>query len=495
MNITIAKPLFLTTLSLIFLLLACSNPSEEEENNNDNWEWRDELTKAHSTLLYDTGSIVTGDTVWYDVTVQKGYTYVFEYEGGSENGSSDISIGVSILAPDSTFVGDYGYRTTFKPSVTGTYKIGVVVWWSYNDAPGPFYYMISMREFEPIPDEFSGKWLLIKTIDSAFGGKRENFYSLSNAKEVLEFSGDSITTYHFFPPYDSISSYSYFFAGTSESEKEYAVSENYLILSETSDYGSYTEVYERYSGAVEELTWHVREDFEVPEELLGTWYFSYYKRKEADNILGDFEYDSSEASYNSIGEANCIYVISRDSVTEYRKEGGWKASKSTTPKNDNYNLLTRSSRIHDQLIYEEYYTNVSIDDDGTETFQSTMRIEKYSKYTGELPPKEWTEIVLPTSYTTLYPGKDFTEAFNKGDSLWFQIPVIKDENYQFEVTSDGFNSYLYMISEDKTLLNDTFWASRLNFTANYNGYYYILLTAGYAVSEDASFSVSFTFDN
>lgn len=439
-----------------------------------------------SIILSDSGTLSENDTIWYELEAEMG----FSYEVGRSY-YNDYGIELKIVAPN----GDMLDTRDFKAYADGIYRIGVYLSHTYNNYSGPFSYKIFAKRHNPVPDKLSGKWLLVKEGGSAFGGSSEYFYSSADAMSLMEIRNDSITDYYFESYADSVSSYSELFSSSWMSEMKYTLSDNQLTFITGNSHGNYYEVYEKYTGSVDDLNW-AKENLKAPSELIGTWYLSSEKWREYEFEDGEIYDESGENIYNSGAESDAIYVISSDSITIYNKDRRWNFSVSTSPVSEYYWLVAQSTINGNSFTTEEYETDTWTNIDGTEESESFMEIETFTNYSGPLPPIEWGRVTLPESYTDIKLGEGYSGTLDSGDSLWFRIPVSYAEEYQFTVTSGNFDTYLSMISQDETAQgsDDDSGAdllSSLHFIADIDGFYYVLLT-GYSSSDEGTFALSYS---
>ncbi|MGM0443951.1 MAG: lipocalin family protein [Fibrobacterota bacterium] len=405
-------------------------------------------------------------------------------------------MGTTLITPN----GDTVKNDCFRADTDGIYQIGLSVAHTFHNYSGPFQFTIFVNKYAPTPSTFSGKWLLVKEVNTAFGARSEIAYSPSKALSLIEFRNDSLTEYRFGTYNDSVYHTTNLFAGTWKSNAEYNMSENKLTFHSGNDYGSYSEVYEKYTGSVNDLMW-ANKNCKAPAEFIGTWYLSYEKRKwreswNEDGIIGEETEDFREKKYNSGAESGVIYTITSDSVTIYSRGRDWTLEIGTYPAGEFVPFFDQSTVKGSRFTSEECDAYIWTNDYGLQEFEIHKEIRTFSEYAGPLPPAEWNEVPLPSDYTDMQTGHEYSGTLHADDSLWFRIPVLTGRNYHFTVTSGNFDTYLSMISQEKTLQGSDDNSgddllSRLEFTADLDGFHYVLLT-GISTSTEEDFTVAYS---
>lgn len=475
-------PLLICATLLIFLTGCFENSSSSDGDSGTTGK----SNSTGVTKVSDSNSVSKDDTTWYEVATKTGYSYTIDLRY-KDNGYYLSHVTVS---PGNNKTNDYSFRSLSD----GIYRVGVYVNYAHDTATEPFEFSFSVKEYPPMPAEFSGKWLLVKEKGSAFGGSSEFLYSTANAMEVLEFRNDSVIDYGFDAYNNELSVDAVLFASSWESEMKYTFSGNSLLLSSSNKYGSSSFHYEKFEGDINSLKW-ARQDFKAPSELIGTWYLSLEKWRGVEFEDGELYEEQDEEIYNSGEESQYIIVITRDSVTSYSKSG-FTVDTSKYKASEYYWRLSNYS-IEGNTFTKAYYESESWDEDGVEEYESWSEIETYTKHLGFTPPLEWYEVNMPSIQTALPLNMQHSAAITLGDTLWYKIAVEEDSSYDVTFTQDdNCDIDLYVLDADTTQIETIHESNESqSFTATVTGEYYLAVILDYINDKNSAMTYSIKYEN
>jgi len=470
----------------LILHVACDNNPTGDENQTDTDYAQREATKTFdgTGVLSQAFTLTEEDTLWYQFNAEAGFSY-----STSDLYYGDFDLGVIFMDPDGIIIEDEAILV----NNSGAYQVGVFLdWFDESDTyTGTFV----VAKYPAVPTELSGMWLLVKAGGTAFGESSFTTFSASNASELIEIRNDSIITYEYEAYEDELYTYSELFAESWQRYMKYGVNGNRLTFYLGSELGSYSLVYEKYSGDTSTISW-AGSTFKAPEGLIGTWYLSYEKWREYEAGDGEVFDESAEEIYPAGAASREIIEITSDSVTFYYKSREWDIEIETEPVRENYWLLSNAVISGNQFTVKECAAGTWTEVDGTVEEEAYMEIVSYTRYSGDAPPQGWSEINLPTSYVDMALDGEYTGDLSAGDSIWFRIPVTTGQRCTFEVTSGDFDTYLAFISSSTEYKGSDDdggenTLSRLDFTAQTNGYYYVVL-AGFSKSSTGNYTVEFS---
>lgn len=462
----------ISTLLLFLIFIGCDSTTNSDNGNKSN---------GSNTLISDTSVAVK------TFNVKEGYSYSVDID---QDNYDDYDLDFFIISDSEDTIVDY---TSFKASNDGVYSIIIYVDDFDPDYTGSFGYSINIDELAPLTDNYTGKWILVSESFKYKDYSQSFPYSITNADQVIEFRNDSLfrSTYDSGEE-DSIYTRSYLAIDSWLFDLDVNINGNTLTFSVSNSSISGTFVYEKFTGSFSDITWEEQNaSNSVPTAMIGTWYLSYEKEIGEEHWEGESEFFDEENTYNNGAESYEILVITEDSITIYENDGFGQYSSYTESIEDYYYMLKYSSIQNGKIISEE----VECELEGSDWYGYYGK-EEYSPYTGDLPPTEWLEFELPTTYTDVNLSETKSGTLNAADTVWYRISVTSGTEYTFKIIDAQFDTYFSMVNESKELVNSNDdWGddllSLLSFTASEDGYYYVALTA-FSTSEKGTYSLSFT---
>lgn len=471
--------LFILCAFTLVTFTSCFESSSGDDGDSGTFNSTGTITVSDSNM------VSKNDTIWYDVSVKSGHSYNLDLRYGD----GDYYMSCIIISSTGDTLRDYSFRA----DADGIYKVGIIAY-SYNsDVNGPFEYSFRVTAFPPMPVGFSGKWLLVKTKGSAFGGSSERLYSTANAIRVIEFRNDSVIEYGYNSEADDTTSYAELFSDSWERHFRYSFSGNNLILSSSNKYGSASIHYERFEGDLNSLNW-IKKDFKAPSELRGTWYLSYEKWREVEVGAGYFYDEEDEDIYSSGEESRKIYVITADSITTYRKSF-FSVDSSKGPVSDYYWLLDQYTFSGNSFTNEEYSSFTWQDDEGEE-YEAWSEIETYTKHLGFTPPLEWYQINMPATQIALPLNTQHSAVISLSDTLWYRIPVVSGTSYDVSFTEEEYCDIdVFVLDSDTTYINSPSGENGWHdFTAQHTGTYFLAVILDYAEGSNTTSTYSIKYE-
>ncbi len=402
----------------------------------------------------------------FNFTGKAGKSYVITITDTSDNYYLKIA---SIVAPNGDDVPEMNNYTSSARALvahqSGEYTVHIMVSNFENNigAHDQFPFTIRIEE-AATPSGLNGKWLLVRESGHAFGKGYTRVYDAASSSDLIEFRDDTLIRYSYEVQGDSVRVYPQIFADNWRSHLNFLVSDSTLTLSDGNKDGSYSEHYIRYSKNVSDLIWEIQ-SFTVPTELIGMWYNSSIEYRWHDFRDGELDTETVDEEYSPT-ETNNIYVITADSVYSYSRRG-------FSYRLNSYE--TKDSWLHEVAeVGEHSFSNISAgyEDEGDVDYDVGYDISRYSRYSGDLPPSQWTDISIPNSTISLVDDETHSDrTFKRSDTTWFKLPVDEGESYRIKSTVRGGDISMYLIdSEPKQI---TYFNGNHFFTANSTGEYYI----------------------
>ncbi len=333
-----------------------------------------------------------------------------------------------------------GESMTFVAPSSGTFTIQVEAT-IHIDLPRDYEYKVTVIE-TTIPVSVQGKWVLVSESGAALGKSFENKTTYPNTDEVLEFRGDSLFSYTFVPYGDTVHVEKSFFVDSYESNMDFSMDGDTLILTQENGENYYAASYKKYDGSIENVTWGTV-TYEVPDELIGTWYLSREENSYEEYINGVEQIEELDYPYSSASESNMIYVITKNSVTRHFRHG-FSASQSEYSIPKEYYFLSEAIVSGDQFTvgwagYEET---------GPIDWYAGYEFETFTKYSGHTPPEEWFLVPVSEETTPLENGVTFrNDSPTKSDTIWLTFSMEAGKTYRYETLNSGCEL-------DFTLVND-----------------------------------------
>lgn len=471
----------ISTLLLFLIFIGCDSTT-----NNDSGAGT-KINVGNNDLVDEDGTLASESSVEVKTfNVKKGYSYSVDID---QDDYDNYDLDYFVISS----AGDTILEDNFKADSASVYS--VIIFADYVDPSytGTIGYSLTINEQAPLSTDLNGKWVLVSENYTYKSYSQSFTYSTSNADEVIEFRNDSIyrSTYDEYEE-DSIYTRGYLAVGSWLFDLNVNINGNKLTFSLSNSSVSGSFVYEKFTGSLSDITWEEENASNtVPTSMLGTWYVSYEKEIGEEHWEGESEYFDDEETYNNGGESYEILVLTTDSVTIYSNDGFGQFSKYTESIEEYSYMLKYASMENGKIVVKE----VECEIEGSNWYGYYAK-EEYSPYTGDLPPTEWLEFDLPTTYTDVNLSETKSGTLAEKDTIWYRISVTSGSEYTFKIDNAEFDTYFSMLNESKELVdsNDD-WGddliSLLSFTAAEDGYYYIALT-GFSSSSKGTYSLSFT---
>lgn len=466
----------------VTLLIACDTVNKDDDKNGSgsviNFENKDKLVEFDTTISEN-------DTIINEVNAQKGDAYTIQII----NNTIKYDVDFFILTPDNDTITNW----SFVADTNGTFKVVSFVNDVDNGYTGDFNYSLKIVKNNPLPESFNGVWCLTEEKYSFDGETVCYTYDKDSAEKVLVVSNDSVIDYY----YDTYSSelsinYSSFKALSYYLNMNVELKENMIICSLSNKYGSESHKFEKVNGTINDIHWIGENEIKVPTEMIGIWYKSYEYEKEVGGYLGVIESSYYEISYSSVELTDLLMQITADSVIEWYNAGLGKISRSAWHISDADLFVIPGSLS----VYKDTLKCIDVYFEGDEVeIGAEHDVEHYTKFTGELPPSQWTSFDLPQTAITLPLEDTLTLSLPAGEDVWFKVSASQGSEYSVRLNSINFSAFIGVSTASKERLEGTYHiageSTSITFSSYESGDYYVLLRSTNS-DDSGSYSISYT---
>ncbi len=375
------KFLHLCIVVFISITISCSDDSSSSVTSAD--KLSEVEGEEFSVTQVETGltSFVNDDddlTFTFEATLGNSYEIVLDQ-------SNDLDYYNELAMEVSTPSGTDINQKSFVAKENGTYTVVVSLSNGLEAEPDQCTFSYSILEAPSTKGKYDGNWLLTEIHTEAFGKAHTKSFTATNAQSYFEIKNDSLFEYYFDSYGDSIGSHAELLMSSYIASMNVEVTIDKLILLYSHEYGTASRTYSKYTGDWKELLWD-EQDFEVSNDLIGTWYLASEEYESYECEDGDMEEFSIEETYDSGENSYKIISITKDSIAYYRYLSGSIIDEYVLSNNKDYNFLKDIEKNDDMLVHE--YLEVLLED-GEEI--ATYGKDIYKKYDGELPPVEWNK--------------------------------------------------------------------------------------------------------
>lgn len=411
----------------------------------------------------------------FECTAGKSYTLEF-YQATVEYYTSP---NLTITFPDGSIDSNY----TFICSESGKYHFKITPPSAHDAWPYSFEYRLT--EFSSLESALDNQWLFMRRVITAFDKSQTFTADRENAMRTLKFSNDSCIFTFYDIHGDTLYESREIFAESEYANSKYQLDSTTLTFTDKNPYGTYTDIYTLYSGTAEELTWE-GEILKVPEDLLGTWYYSSNTSRSIHNTTGTVVNDSSSEFYSSGDESFYIISIMEDSVVTYNRGFGYVDSASYSIKEIFY-FLQDLERVSDKTGDIVLQNEVNSWQSGG-YYSVSYSCSEYKKYTGSDPASGW-KTKSPSFVPSLELGEPFFREVEGGDSIWLELSLEGGNQYEIEFNNSTIGYYSSFFINASTMEPEYFTKF---YSANATGKYYLVLFVYKSEDHSEIPSVSFS---
>lgn len=375
------KHIFLLLLLFTFIYLSgCDTVTDSSNNNNGEDTITGTKLNINTEILDSVVNVSAMGDYYHFLDVKAGYSYNIHLDFNPPN----LKGIVSTTLP---FEDDIEYGYFFTPKNDGLCSLKIQFYGMQGEINAS--YSIKVFEYSSIPKNYEGKWLLKKETPEFNGYQTSWYYDVSSAYELIEIKGDSLYRYIWSTSDTNYIKFSSLCSGYKLFKGDVYHNGETLIFQYVNDYGSKKYIYEKFNGDVNDLQWHKSKDVNVPDELVGTWYYSRNYGATGEGFGGcDSITNQDTNSYNSVDESIEIKIITKDSIiTYYNKDSGVvdisRISVNLTPW-----FITESNTKDNKLINRNLFFHYW----GADHWRAKDETTEYIKYDGEVPPASWYDV-------------------------------------------------------------------------------------------------------
>lgn len=418
---------FLTT----FTLFSCSDEPKDEtpapevefiQGTEIPKETVDQGEKSLSTLdeeLTVKVNATAGNSYQINIKVNS-RQFEMNIEGATPDGIYFHLVTHTIVSPDK-----FSKSTTFLARESGEYAITISLSEISEGAVGPFHFTYEVTEMLPLTESLEGKWLLTQKRSRVSGVSMEKNYTADSAIELIDIRNDSLITYEYSSYYDYYNSTHRLYLNSDQAEMTYDLRGDSLSYSIGTVDDFATHVYIRYQGDVSDLTWS-NDAFVVPDEFIGTWYYTGYDQQWVEYEDDAITYNESDTSLTT-SETGWIIKITKDSVTSYGRS--WGVDTSTNAIKDE-SFLQNCRVSSGELVSEDFNFWIGLDN-----WYVNQWNNYYKPFNGDVPAA-WSDITIANTPIVLTPETKYSTTVEKGDTLWFSLSLEPSQSYDFICSND-----------------------------------------------------------
>lgn len=444
---------------LLFFLVGCFDSGEEGKLDNSSIVVGEKIPSSIIDTLY--GTLSNSDKkCTLDVTLDS-YTV---YEVLVEDKFIRYEVSCSVFTQRGEFLSsDYDI---FHADNSGEYKLVFTVNHNVPDSLNPHEFECKIKKYEPAHSNIRGQWYLASEKGSVLGKSSNFIYTPNCLSEAAIVENNFVFRYRSLSRYDSVQCDTILFADWYKERYFNLLDSNRLTITDTCNIGNTVRTFKRLNKDISEVGW-LCTDYEIPDEQLGTWYLSYDYRYEYDYYSDSKEVDEDEVekSYSSAKESNFIMVVTKDSITEYIRNG-WLYHGITYEIYERMWYLSELKKSDSNLI-----RNVVSVGNYNGNYYAEIKELEYIQLTDGLPFDDWTNVNIPDEVNEVEVNKTYSYDLGLSDTMWFKFKVEERKSYTPMVSPKDFSWTIvsYLFDTDK----QQFHNSGVNELAQKDGYFYL----------------------
>lgn len=326
--------------------------------------------------------------------------------------------------------------------------------------------VVEMAATEYNRTDFPDYWVMTSETYKTFDAVTTYKAKIDSALECIEIK-DSIIKYYG----DEITGGYPFLMNNRDN---YCLAGNYLVFSHTNGTDYRITEYEQVESPYTVRYWN--RSYEVPQELIGTWYLtdSVYMRYD-DN---DGDSTSRILQYSEFVEAEWAVKITADTVYYYDRDG-WECDTSTASIRNSVHFLRQLSESNGELVagYSNYVNSFP-----------SYNSKRYKKFNGDISP--WLQYTVPDESIELKNAQFSTHNVAVGDTLWFNFEGVKGQRYKYVISKNNVEMWANMVDSDKEPRSHIGNSKNGLFNTTKTGTYYIAIVVKKLLDESQGASIS-----